>query len=417
MQPLSPAPSVVRVALRAALALFVVAGLTGAVFRFAVAHALGPAQLGGLLLGNVRHAHSHLMYFGWATPALMVLIAAARRQRGDGPMPGLRGVLAVTFAMAVLAFPPFLLWGYGLAPVGEARIPLAMIAASLNVLGWYAFAVAYLRTPRAGPDPVRRVFSLAVGFLVLSTLGAWGVAGLPPPGLANPARTATLVHVFLDTFSEGWFVLGVLGLAFAAASQGGRPLPMRAVGAVALGVPLVFPLALPSAYVPTALRVAAGLGGVLVGGGLLLCVAWLWQRISGAWRFALACLAVKAVGQLAVALVPGVDWAALHGLRILYLHLMLLGFVSVGLVAASGAPTRAFTAAVAVLLASLILLTPLWPSLLAGDWVYHGVAWGTLPAIVVAAGIGLSPWRRTSAGLAGTVERVAAPGPVEEVVG
>lgn len=365
--------------------LFVAAGLTGVLFRFAVAYALGPGELGGLLLGNVRHAHSHLMYFGWATPALMVLIAQTRRRRGDGPTPGLRGVLAMTFAMAVLAYPPFLLWGYGLAPIGEARIPLAMIAAGLNVLGWYAFAVAYLRTRRAGPDPVRQVFSLAVAFLLLSTLGAWGLAALQPLGMASPARTATLVHVFLDTFSEGWFVLGVLGLAFAAAASAGGRVPRWAVGAVAVGVPLVFPLALPAAYVPSGLRVAGGVGGVLVGGGLLVCVAWLWPRLSGVWRFALACLAAKAAGQLAVALVPGVDWAALHGLRVLYLHLMLLGFVSVGLVAAAGLAARAFAAAVAVLLGSLVLLTPVWPTTLGGEWIYHAVAWAALPVTLVAA--------------------------------
>ena len=31
---------------------------------------------GGLAYVNVRHAHSHLMFFGWVTPALMGLIAA-----------------------------------------------------------------------------------------------------------------------------------------------------------------------------------------------------------------------------------------------------------------------------------------------------------------------------------------------------
>ena len=31
----------------------------------------------GLSLGNIRHAHSHLMYMGWVTPALMALVAHA----------------------------------------------------------------------------------------------------------------------------------------------------------------------------------------------------------------------------------------------------------------------------------------------------------------------------------------------------
>jgi hypothetical protein len=165
------------------------------------------------------------------------------------------------------------------------------------------------------------------------------------------------------------------------------------VAAIALGVPMVFPLALPAAYVPDALRLAGSAGGVLVGGRLLACVGWLWPQLGGAWRLALACLAAKAVGQVVVAVVPGVDWAALHGLRVLYLHLMLLGFVSLGLVAASGVPARAFAAGVALLLGSLVLLTPVWPRALGGEWTYYVVAWAAVPAVVAAAALAVGRWR------------------------
>ena len=54
-----------------ALGCFVLAGLTGVFFRFGVSSGV----TWGLSLGNVRHAHSHLMYFGWVTPVLMALIS------------------------------------------------------------------------------------------------------------------------------------------------------------------------------------------------------------------------------------------------------------------------------------------------------------------------------------------------------
>ncbi len=56
----------------AALGCFILAGSTGALFRFGMA--LGGLPF-GLDFGNVRDGHSHLMYFGWVTPALMALIA------------------------------------------------------------------------------------------------------------------------------------------------------------------------------------------------------------------------------------------------------------------------------------------------------------------------------------------------------
>lgn len=52
------------------LALFCLAGATGAIFRFKQIY----GGLGLFSLGNVQHAHSHLMYMGWATPVLMGLI-------------------------------------------------------------------------------------------------------------------------------------------------------------------------------------------------------------------------------------------------------------------------------------------------------------------------------------------------------
>lgn len=377
----------------AALSLFVLAGLTGALFRFAVAYVWGPDRIFGLTLGNVRHAHSHLMYFGWATPALMALIAYTLRQRTGRRLPGMEWILGVVFAMALLAYPPFLLWGYGLAPVGEARLPLSMMAAGLNVLGWYAFVGSYTRaTWGLRRDGWLRGFDLSLGLLVLSTLGAWGLVAARPLGLAHPALTPSLVHFFLDGFSEGWFVLGVLALAASAAE---RSVPVWPMMVAASGVPFAFSLAVAPGLLPPALLVLGRMGGLLVGSGLLAAVAVLWPRVrTPLWRLALVCLALKAAGQVMVAVVPGVDWSAMHGLRILYLHLMLLGFVSLGLVAAArqalGAPSArgegVMAAAILLVLATLLPLSGVWPAA-AGGWAYSVAAWVSLAPVAAALGL------------------------------
>ncbi|MCS6826625.1 MAG: hypothetical protein NZ553_08445, partial [Caldilinea sp.] len=58
----------VRVFLSLALAALTLAAWTGVLMRFGMIYGM-PAWAQNF--GAVRHAHSHLMYFGWVTLALM----------------------------------------------------------------------------------------------------------------------------------------------------------------------------------------------------------------------------------------------------------------------------------------------------------------------------------------------------------
>ena len=372
---------------RGALAFFVLAALTGAFFRIAVAS--GAAY--GLDLGNVRHAHSHTMYFGWVTPALMALMAWWLPRLGAGRVRGIVAVIGAAFAAALLSYLPFLLWGYTRAPIGADGFPVSVIASGLNVFAWYAFVFVYVRARRAGPPgtvplPVR-LFDLSLWFLVLATLGAWGLPAIQVLGIENPALMTALTHLFLDLFSEGWFVLGVLGLVAAEGAQRSAAARKRHDGTaarwgvrlMAAGLPFTFALAMPPSLVPPLFALLAHAGGALVAAGTLLVVAALWPGARGVlWRFALAALAVKGLAEGAYSVLPGMAWAEHPAFRVLYLHVMLLGFVSVGLVAAARTAwgraatpgRRAFVLAVADLLVSLVPLTPLWPAAWGGRWTY-----------------------------------------------
>jgi hypothetical protein len=145
-----------------------------------------PLLRGGILFGlpwelqfvNVRHAHSHLVYFGWMTPALMAHILA---RSSSVNARGASFVLGATLLTAVLAYPPFLLSGYGLTAVGERQLPLSMIAASLSAVHWGLFIALYLVA--AARDawgraafPGARAFTVAVLALLASLLpftGFW----------------------------------------------------------------------------------------------------------------------------------------------------------------------------------------------------------------------------------------------------
>ncbi|MGA7306619.1 MAG: hypothetical protein WBW88_17205 [Rhodothermales bacterium] len=358
---------------RGALGFFILAGLTGAFFRFATA---GGFSL-GLSLGNIRHAHSHTMYFGWVTPSLMGLIAYRLAKLGYEGMRKVGPAIVLAFVTALLSYVPFLLYGYTPAVLGSTRLPLSMIGAGLNVMAWYWFVVLYVRARTTdAPSPAIRLFDLAVFFLVLATLGAWGLSGLQIVGYDNLALRTALTHVFLDIFSEGWFVLGVLGLAAAEAPLEGS-IPTWGIRLAALGIPFTFALGMPASLVSPLFRLLSSIGGVLVAAGLLLVAIPLWRQLARAerldvrrmWRFAIGALVLKALAEGAVSIAPDASWAGLPQLRIIYLHVVLLGFVSVGLVASArsawgSVATRgrsAFIVAIAVLLLSLLPFAPIWP--------------------------------------------------------
>ncbi len=374
---------------RLALGAFVLAGATGALFRFGALLGL-PA---GLSFVNVRHAHSHLMYFSWVTPALMALMGAhIARWRGENRHP-FRGVALGAWALGLVAYVPFLLFGYGRVPVGEARIPPATIAASLNILAWYVFVVQYMRARRGlAAIPALRLWDAAVVFLVLASLGAWGRAVLVALKVEDPFLGRALVHLFLDLFSDGWFALAVLGLIY----REGISMPTRLVRATWLmfvGLPATVLLGVPVDLVPPAWRAVAGVGGWLVGWGFLAHVAFLWPRVEARWRWPLGFLALKAAAELGVSVPVIARWAEREALRVPYLHLFLLGFVTLSLIRAAGetwgpvAERRwgLWVGSVLVLLASLLPLTGLWPAAWRGVWTAWVAAVAALGPVAAAA--------------------------------
>ena len=383
----------------AALAAFLLAGLTGSLLRFWLWQGF-PAWAN---FGNVRHAHSHLMYFAWVTPALMALIAARLPAlTGRRNHPGLWASAAAALVLGLLSFPPFFLWGYRAVETGGLRLPLAVIVSSLNILAWYVFAFFYRKATRGAPGsrPLK-LWNAALAFLLAASLGAWGMAILSALGLDDPFLAAAAVHLFLDLFSGGWAILGVLGVIYAAHPR----LSQRVSGwedpLLFLGLPLSFLLGIRVDLVPTDLRTLAGLGGLLAAAGLALHLRVLWSELAASsldgWRAPLVCLALSAGMQAAAALPPLAAWAERAGLRIFYLHVLLLGYVTLGLVngfrqlwtETGKTGQRPLVWAVAGMLLSLLLITGLWPAALTGLWRLGAVFLFSLGPWAAAAGIAL----------------------------
>lgn len=116
---------------RFSLAAFVLAGFTGALFRYmSVAGAVA-----GLSLVNIRHAHTHLMYFAWATPAVFSLIAFHIARSFDREVPRLaKRSMVACLILGLTAYGSFLLFGYQPVQMGSVRIPPSVIVAGLNMI-------------------------------------------------------------------------------------------------------------------------------------------------------------------------------------------------------------------------------------------------------------------------------------------
>lgn len=378
---------------RVALVCFIIAAGTGALLRFSMLYG---APL-GFALQDLRHAHSHLMYFGWATPALMALILAAVPQM-TGRATGARAptLLAAAFAAALLAYPAFLLFGYRPAQVGGAQLPVATIAAGLNILVWYGFIVSYWRFTRgvARYLPIR-LWDAALAFLFLSSLGAWGLAVSTIAGMESPVVASALTHLFLDLFADGWFLLAVLGLAcFALPATATSKAARAGENLLVAGLPLTFLLSVSAGALPSSVRALVGLSAIVAATGLLsllyalLCALRAVSSTSqrGLWGTAIFFLALKALAFLVVSMPAGARWSLSMNLHISYLHWLLLGGITVGLLAAArrqwGAHAvtswRPFLLTIIILLVSLLPLTRLWPAPLSGRWTLEVAAWAAL---------------------------------------
>ncbi|MFP3853334.1 MAG: hypothetical protein ACLFWD_03460 [Anaerolineales bacterium] len=375
----------------AALGMFCLAALTGAAYRWSMW--LGPLPRFSLV--NLRHAHSHLMYMGWATPAAAILISSLLSHQRKDEHTAWHWAVALMIFSAAAAYPVFLRFGYQPVPIGEAHLPLAALIGGVNIIAWYAWMIQLRSIQRqANFTMATQLWTLAGFFLLLSSFGAWFRGMLPRLGLTDPLWGAISLHWFLDMLAEGWLLLAVLGLMYQRLEV--EDGPGWANYLLFSGLPLAFLLGIPAGQLPLVeLRWLARAAGALVALGTAAHIIFLWQAAPVVWRIPMGVLMVKAALQLADALIGSSSILAAAGLRLLHLHLLLVGGFSLGawLVSRdlwgprSAVLPKAITASVLLLLTSLVPLTELWPAAWSGRWTLAlaSVA-ATLPPTVVLAG-------------------------------
>jgi hypothetical protein len=329
--------------------------LVVALFALALAATTGVLLRFGMIYGMptwaqnyaaIRHAHSHLMYFGWVTLALMVFIWRAIPGYTGRALPrAVTWQLAATSLVALLSYPAFWQNGYGLTEIGSARLPLGSMVSTFNGLTWFWFVFLYVRATRGlAPRPLPvQLWDWAIMLLLVASLGAAGLVAMVFSRNDDPFLQQLFLHQFLDLFAVGWFNLAMLGVFWSQLDQPayGAPAAARSVlprwlptMSLALLLAPTFVLGISPALLPPHLFWPAAFANA--GAAILLAVhAWRYLRTQP-YLHALPGLHLLAFGSLSITiaiafllLIPGV-WEdnAAGPLRIFYLHDLLLGWVS-----------------------------------------------------------------------------------------
>ena len=157
---------------------------------------------------------------------------------------------------------------------------------------------------------------------------------------------------------------------------------------------MIFLVGLPRAHTPELWPLIGSAAAGLVAAGLALICVRMWEGLDLWSRRVFVLLSVKIVMLAAVAIPPLADWGLGMGLRLFYLHLALVGVVTLGLAvmahrqwgARVAGVLNGWLVAALALLVSILPLTGLWPSALGGRWVFQvalsGAVIATLAVVV-----------------------------------
>jgi len=381
----SPLKANIEVLWKLPLVCFVIAGFTGFLYRLGMVGWL-PAAL-DLSLENVRHAHSHLMFFCWAVPVpLYFMIRRIRRElKVNEPNILMVRTAKASLFLGLTAYPFFLLFGYRPVPMGGMELPASVILSGLVMLCWYGFMAGYWKERKRIANSIAMIFyDGALIMLFVCSLGAWGVAVAQFAGLTNPLFGKALTHFFLATFTEGFVVMGLLGILYEQLNihmEEVQVAPGLLVGFILFGAPLTFPYGISEGLLSPKLLLVGRAGGMLAAIGLGLNMYDLYKQSGDLtdrfWNIVLLLLAAKGLAQLLATVLPSNFWLSEHGLRIFYLHLLLLGAFTLGLFKALYQLSEVrkglapFYVSVLLVLASLVLLTPLWPQSWFAAWQFY----------------------------------------------
>lgn len=268
---------------------------------------------------NALHAHSHTLYFGWAALSIFAL-AFHRLGRADGMV---QALLSSITAISAASFVSFLHGGYSTTSI---------VISSLSLLVW-GYGVALFLWRARGQSALDLSF-LRVGAIYVGVAGAFALGRVVLLAINADALYGRLaVFGFLHAFAA-FFIFATLGLLISHAETRGVALKRerlrRALFVMAPLAALAFPLGVAGASELPIARVASVVAVILVIPQLVVAR----ELLRGSWalRSLALALTLKALMELTGALGFAEAAARARHPAILYLHVVLVGFVSGALV-------------------------------------------------------------------------------------
>lgn len=367
---------------------FIIAAITGFFYRYGMLYPLPDS----ISFANIRHAHSHLMFFNWISPPVMMWMALSASETIEGKSIQRFAIcIYVMIGFGFFSYPFFLFFGYHPVPIGSSSLPLAAIISGFVMITWYWFAWLYFKERKRGDKLIYvQLFDAAIIALLISSLGAWGVSVFQFTSIDSPLVSSAMTHFFLGTFTEGWVMLGVLGIMWQ--KMGKTEISFQTEWLwlpILLGSMLIFPFSLNLSIITPAMHITANIGLIVIALSLSLHLYLMVKNklISGIiWKTVAMLIAVKILFQI-IAVLPIDIWPGEHGLRVLYLHILLLGIASVMFIEVyhhgrDEMAKKIFLISVLLIITTLIFISGYWPVSFMVPGVYIWVAIGAfLPLI------------------------------------
>ena len=395
-----------RLYILASLFLFLLAAATGSWFRGAMVGF--PA--GSFDLGNIRHAHSHLMFFGWVSMVPFLSLLSAFRSYPSPLTYGAIYSFEGLFWLGLATYPAFLLFGYEPVRSGSANLPFSVMLSGTIMLLWYVMIAIFLYQLwkwNMRQNVSKRIWTAALLMLFVCSLGAWFVAVAQFLFPAQPMVAKASTNFFLTVFTEGWaslFAVAIIQDQLAGASTitliNSNKSWKWLLGLLILGAILLFPVGLPESAITYPVLMMIKAGALILGISYIVFLYSISSTVvlhsNSIYRWPILFLVLKTVMIALLFFLPKELWAGSHQLKILYLHTTLLGFSTLVLFAwvhiKADLPRISYHFlgfSVLLLWLSLLPYTPLFPMALRGSWVLYFAATASIFPFIAALIIGI----------------------------
>jgi len=154
---------------------------------------------------NILHAHSHIAILGWAFLGVFIILLSMLWSELKGKKHAI--ILTITiFIVSAIMFVAFLYEGY-------AKYSIIMSTIHIFVEYWAAiFIYKHLKRSKTIPMTAQLFMKGALIALVLSSIGPFALGYLGATGLRDSAFFDMSIYFFLHFQYNGWLTLGLIGL-------------------------------------------------------------------------------------------------------------------------------------------------------------------------------------------------------------